>query len=89
MSDSLWLRLLFLVVFLFFVCGVFLWLLRRQKFAQAYKVHLEKYDHGVVLIDSKREGWSDGSDVVLHYSDGSRYVIEDTRTIPPWAVSKR
>ncbi len=61
------------------------WLFARDKFEQARRQHRRKLKKGLMLITTTCRHWTDGTDIVLTYSDQSTIEINDEDEIPAWA----
>lgn len=69
------------------VAGI--WLLAYGKFHDAYQQHQKKLAAGHTLQKVDHDDWSDGTDIVLTYSNGSTIRIKDEGVIPRWAVIRK
>lgn len=70
------------------IAVVLLYACQWLKVREAYGRHMEKIRDGHVVVGSTFQTWSDGCDVVIHYSNGGRIVIRDLGHIPSWAEPK-
>lgn len=62
------------------------WLFARDKFEQAHRRHRRKLKKGLQLVSARCRSWSDGTDIILTYSDESVVEIIDEDEIPAWAA---